>query len=61
MGNAGGPQGKATGTGPIRPGILKAPSTGAIMTSRPALDRPLRGSLGVTADSYQLIYDQLMK
>jgi hypothetical protein len=26
-----------------------------------ALDRPFRGDLGIRSDSYQLIYDQLMK
>jgi hypothetical protein len=26
-----------------------------------ALDRPFRGDLGISADPYQLIYDQLMK
>jgi hypothetical protein len=26
-----------------------------------ALDRPFRGDLGVRADPYQLVYDQLMK
>jgi len=26
-----------------------------------ALDRPLRGDLGLRPDPYQLVYDQLMK
>jgi uncharacterized membrane protein YdbT with pleckstrin-like domain len=26
-----------------------------------SLDRPFRGDLGIRADSYQLIYDQLMR
>jgi hypothetical protein len=26
-----------------------------------ALDRPFRGDLGLSADPYELIYDQLMK
>ena len=41
--------------------LLLATFIGLIIFMILALDRPFRGDLGVRADSYQLIYDQVMK
>jgi FtsH-binding integral membrane protein len=41
--------------------LLLATFIGLIIFMILALDRPFRGDLGVSADPYQLIYDQLMK
>jgi hypothetical protein len=41
--------------------LLLATFIGLIIFMILALDRPFRGDLGVRADPYQLIYDQLMK
>jgi hypothetical protein len=41
--------------------LLLATFIGLIIFMIFALDRPFRGDLGVRADPYQLIYDQLMK
>lgn len=41
--------------------VLLAVFIGLIIFMIFALDRPFRGDLGISADPYQLIYDQLMK
>lgn len=41
--------------------LLLAVFIGLVIFMILALDRPFRGDLGIKADSYQLIYDQLMK
>jgi len=41
--------------------LLLAVFIGLIIFMILALDRPFRGNLGIPPDSYQLIYDQLMK
>jgi hypothetical protein len=41
--------------------LLLAVFIGLIIFMIAALDRPFRGDLGVPADPYQLVYDQLMK
>jgi uncharacterized integral membrane protein len=41
--------------------VLLAALVGLIIIMILALDRPFRGDLGLPPDSYQLIYDQLMK
>jgi len=41
--------------------LLLAVFIGLIVFMILALDRPFRGDLGIPSDSYQLIYDQLMK
>jgi hypothetical protein len=41
--------------------LLLAVFIGLVIFMIVALDRPFRGDLGITADPYQLLYDQLMK
>jgi len=41
--------------------LLLAVFVGLIIFMIFSLDRPFRGDLGIRADPYQLIYDQLMK
>ena len=41
--------------------ILLATFIGLVIFMTLALDHPFRGDLGITAQPYQLIYDQLMK
>jgi len=41
--------------------LLLAAFVGLVIFMIFALDHPFRGELGVSADSYQLVYDQLMK
>src|SRR4030095_11605023 len=41
--------------------LLLAVFIGLVIFMIVALDRPFRGDLGVKADPYQLVYDQLMK
>ena len=41
--------------------LLLAVFIGLVMFMIVALDRPFRGDLGIRADPYQLVYDQLMK
>jgi hypothetical protein len=41
--------------------LLLAVFIGLIIFMIAALDRPFRGELGVPADPYQLVYEQLMK
>jgi len=41
--------------------VLLAVFIGLVIFMIFALDRPFRGDLGVRADPYQLIYDQLMR
>jgi hypothetical protein len=41
--------------------LLLAVFIGLVIFMILALDRPFRGDLGIPPDSYQLIYDQLMK
>jgi hypothetical protein len=41
--------------------LLMAIFIGLVIFMIVALDRPFRGDLKIRSDSYQLIYDQLMK
>ena len=41
--------------------LLLAVFIGLVIFMILALDRPFRGDLGIRADPYQLVYDQLMK
>ena len=41
--------------------LLLAIFIGLVIFMILSLDRPFRGDLGIRADSYQLVYDQLMK
>ena len=41
--------------------LLLAVFIGLIIFMIMTLDRPFRGNLGIRADPYQLVYDQLMK
>jgi hypothetical protein len=41
--------------------LLLAVFIGLVIFMILSLDRPFRGDLGISADSYQLVYDQLMK
>jgi hypothetical protein len=41
--------------------LLLAIFIGLVIFMIVALDRPFRGDLGIPADAYQLVYDQLMK
>ena len=41
--------------------VLLATFVASVLFVMVALDRPFRGDLGVSAESYELIYDQLMK
>ena len=41
--------------------LLLATFIGLVIFMVLALDRPFRGDLGIGAESYQLVYDQLMK